>query len=1786
MVSHIPGKSIGMNRTLFVAWLMLLALMPSALRATHIVGAELIYTCLGNNGTSSTYQVDLVLYRDCFAGQANFDPFIYLYVFNDDAANSVHGIEVVNAPPNTPQINPADLPDCVANTLPICVERGVYSTTITLPNSNDGYHIAWSRCCRNSAITNLTVPLSEGITYLATIPPTNVAPCNSMPTFDQVPPIFLCNNLAFSFDHSATDPDGDSLAYALVDPYTGTNFQGLGTGNPNFTGNQPVIDPNPPINNPMGPPPYDNVNFQAGYSFTDPFGSGNTGIDPQSGLLTVTPNQTGIFVFAIEVREYRNGVLIGANRRDFQIHVIECIAQPNPPTISHDLTGLNTSGDTILVEGGEPFCYDVTITGDPTADLQAYTVSDAFGANVIPPAASFTFTGGTNPINGQVCWTPACAYDGQTIPLIVGAVDDNGCQNFGNVFDTVWVKIETPPNTPPVITPDLTGLNVSGDTIYLFAKDNLCIDYTISDPNGPDMLTTFPVSPIFQHPNNPPTFTATGTNPIAVQVCWTPSCAFEGQVVPIRIGARDSSLCKVNQTTESLFYVSIETPPNQAPTITTDLSGLNTSGDTVILDVEDSFCFSFTGIDSDLGDLLSLDLVSPIFNDPNGPTVSTTGSNPIQAQVCWTPGCAYEGQTFTLIYGVEDPGQCSNEGKAYDTTYVRVNIPPNQPPSISVNLSGNVVNGDTIFAFANDGLCFDVIATDPDGGDMLTIDPQSPIFTQPDGPSVTHSPGNPANTQICWTPSCDFVGDLIPMVFEVSDDKPCSAQAFRYDTVFVQIDLPPNDPPTASHDLSGLETNGDTILIEATEQICYTVDLVDFNPQDSLTFFTESSVFNSTNPPSVILNGINPMQAQICWTPTCDDEDQVVALIVGARDNGECNNSLEVRDTVYVRIYVPFTAPPVVEVDLSGNPYVSNDTISIDIAGEACYSFFIADLSAATGFDYDYRFEDLFGNSLPIDSFEVVQQDDSIFGNVCFQANCSNGGTVFRSIVTGIDLKNCPPFDTRSDTVFIKVNTDFSSFAGGDTFFCAGTGGVQLRATAIGGTAPYYYQWYCDNPGFCGFSNANDSTPTVNPDDTTVYSVQITDANGCTSEFDDIVVNVNELPRVDAGPDQFACLRGAGAQLRAEIVNAQAAPPPYEFRWVPAAGLSNPNIQDPYATPDTTTIYTVIVDSYNGCSSDATTLDTLSTITVEVRPTPVAEAGPDLNICLGDTALLQGYADGAGPGYDYIWTPSIGMTDSSEQITEVKPPSTTTYYLITWSNGCPSPADSATVIVHTVPTLIGDEPDYETCAFDSVGLKVVSGGSIIPTAYTYQWTPSVGLSDPTVRDPTASPPVSTDYRVQVTSNYGCGSAELVVPVTVLPTPLVDAGTDTLVCGPLELQLDATYTVAGAGDLNGPIFYQWDQHPSLSSWVIANPVAQTTQSTMYYVEARSGSCRSRDSLFIDIFDATAIEIEADTNRICRGAPLTLRALGGRGSTIYDWSPGFSLSDSTIADPEAIPQVSTDYVVTATEGICVAQDTFALRVNPTPEAGYAVSQVEGCAPLTVSFEAPSPDAVAYVWDFGDSTAISNLAQPTHTYEQPGSYPVSLTLMGEGGCSSQIVQYVIDVSERGEARFSLDWSEDRRFILPDAEVSFIDQSRQAEQYFWDFGDGSFSTEANPSHVYQDPGSYEVSLTITDAGGCTDTYGLGPIEIGHPELRVPNVFTPNGDGVNDEYVVAYDGQASVSLAILDRWGRQVFRNENGLLPGWDGLLEDGSEAKEGTYFYVLRIGEHTYKGSLTLIR
>ncbi|MEX1188822.1 MAG: PKD domain-containing protein, partial [Bacteroidia bacterium] len=306
-----------MKKRLLISILFVVA-QAFSLNATHIIGGEIYYDCLGNN----QFRVVLKLYRDCLLGQAPYDNPANVAVYNSQGV-LIRNIEM-NFPGSSfvPQgsINP-----CYQDEANLCVEEAVYEEVVTLTPISGGYTLVYQRCCRNESILNIYDPGDTGATYMIKIPESAFTDCNSSPRFNIFPPIVLCINDPLQFDHSAVDPDGDSLVYFLCDPFEGAS-------------------PDEPMPIPPGPPPYNFVNFIPPYSANNPLPSSpGAAVDPSTGQLTGFPTQTGQFVVAVCVNEYRDGTLLSTNKRDFQFNVVNCSGEStalfDAPTATIELDG-------------------------------------------------------------------------------------------------------------------------------------------------------------------------------------------------------------------------------------------------------------------------------------------------------------------------------------------------------------------------------------------------------------------------------------------------------------------------------------------------------------------------------------------------------------------------------------------------------------------------------------------------------------------------------------------------------------------------------------------------------------------------------------------------------------------------------------------------------------------------------------------------------------------------------------------------------------------------------------------------------------------------------------------------------------------------------------------------------------------------------------------------------------------------------------------------------------------------------------------------------------------------------------------------------------------------------------------------------------------------------------------------------------------------------------------------------------------------------------------------------
>ncbi len=324
--------------------------------------------------------------------------------------------------------------------------------------------------------------------------------------------------------------------------------------------------------------------------------------------------------------------------------------------------------------------------------------------------------------------------------------------------------------------------------------------------------------------------------------------------------------------------------------------------------------------------------------------------------------------------------------------------------------------------------------------------------------------------------------------------------------------------------------------------------------------------------------------------------------------------------------------------------------------------------------------------------------------------------------------------------------------------------------------------------------------------------------------------------------------------------------------------------------------------------------------------------------------------------------------------------------------------------------------------------------------------------------------------------------------------------------------------------------------------------------------------------------------ADTNRCDRTVAFTAT---DPDATLFNWnfgdgSPfatGRSVTHSYGSNGTypVILQVRDLRFTTSSDSVCVTSRTVPIFASLQSVAQVVIPSA--ICQRSVDFANNSTNAGSYLWRFGDGST-STLPTPSHTYGSQGTYNIKLITNPGRACADSVTR-TLTVIDRAPVQFSDEEDKctgDLRFSLDPQFVQSVS---------WDFGDGTTSTEFNPIKYYNTSGTYTVRLTLNDSSGCVRvatraiTYTNDSLRV----LRMPNVFTPNGDGVNDVLQLTGRGVFCVNrITVFDRNGRIVFTATTPTA-AWDGTTNEGP-APVGVYFYTLEGRDFRRSGNLTLMR
>ncbi len=279
-------------------------MLPFTANATHIVGGEIGYRCLGGN----QYEITLRVFRDCFNANptAFFDDPGIIGVY---ASNGLRLSNISLRPIGNDTLR-KDLDSCYTSFInSVCVHTTVYRSVITLNPRVGGYHFVYQRCCRNTTISNIVNPTEAGATYDILLTEAAMQKCNSSPVVNSWPPVYVCANQELNVNSAATDVNNDSIAYKLCAPLVGGTLQRPQPIPPTAPPFQPIIW--------LGPT----------YSLSNVLGGNNPlTIDVNTGIMKGVPPVLGQFVVAVCLEEYDRSTknLLSVVRRDFQYNVVNC----------------------------------------------------------------------------------------------------------------------------------------------------------------------------------------------------------------------------------------------------------------------------------------------------------------------------------------------------------------------------------------------------------------------------------------------------------------------------------------------------------------------------------------------------------------------------------------------------------------------------------------------------------------------------------------------------------------------------------------------------------------------------------------------------------------------------------------------------------------------------------------------------------------------------------------------------------------------------------------------------------------------------------------------------------------------------------------------------------------------------------------------------------------------------------------------------------------------------------------------------------------------------------------------------------------------------------------------------------------------------------------------------------------------------------------------------------------------------------------------------------------------
>ncbi len=781
------------------------------------------------------------------------------------------------------------------------------------------------------------------------------------------------------------------------------------------------------------------------------------------------------------------------------------------------------------------------------------------------------------------------------------------------------------------------------------------------------------------------------------------------------------------------------------------------------------------------------------------------------------------------------------------------------------------------------------------------------------------------------------------------------------------------------------------------------------------------------------------------------------------------------------------------------------------------------------------------------------------------------------------------------------------------------------------------------------------------------------------SEVVSFALQVKEKPKVDFSFMHTGCVRDsvhftASAQtMNGYDINS------WKWSFEDATELTEQNPVKLFTATGPQNVNLEIVTA-QGCLGDTT-----KTLDIEAPPTATV-ASNTVSFCEGNGATLTGTPAYSGTGtVNYYWW---DFGNGSTANPSVNDPQTTTYpsygsytvkYVVGVSPTCVSDTAMQVIDVYAKPS-----PSFEFSegCLPSDGIVQFTNTSTVPDNQTMTYSWDFGDANATPGNPNTSTDENPTHnfalgtysiKLTVTTANGC-SKDTTITTTFNVSPDVAYTPLTSVCESIQGTVSVasgtvTNGVSGTGIYKGTgVDNQGNFSPS-----VAGPGIHT----IWYVFTSNGGCKDSVSSTIKVHPKPVSNFTVTS--VCNGELSTFTdasTISSGNITGWNWNFGDGNSASyNDSDPFTRAYTSANQftvkLVTVSDSSCVSDTAFqTVNIYPVPEPDFTmpafICMPNGNAVFNNTSSIQGNGNMSYVWNFGDGSATSTASNPSHVYATSGPFNVQLTASTADGCEADITKVLDVFYDKPIANFTVNPD----VLCQGNSNSFTDNSTapnsDVASWSWSFGDGSTSTEANPSKTYSAAGDYEISLTVKNTVGCTSdpfkdsvkvfvqpVIDAGPnyvvpegtivkfnptvndstsvsflwtpsgdfpdptilrptLLVNHNQtytltatgdgnctatdtmrvqilklIDVPNSFSPNGDGINDQWVIPnlseYPGNR---VEVYNRYGQIVFQS-NGYGQPWDGT-RNGSPVPFATYYYIITLnnGFAPVTGSVTVVR